>query len=361
MAGILDSMMHGYTERILGSERGGGDEFSAQNTAAAYKNLQDAIAADYEQQRKMFESNPANAGQSWQAPGTEERFQDQVQAMILSGDPALQKRGLALISAPDSSMGAADREFANLRADNPNLTYSDYFRMKHPGPGSTNVSVNLPKMDQPMSLSDLQLLSLPNGMPVPVGASMREAGAMGAQISQTKEQSEKGAAAQTAASSITRLGDNINAAADPKTSVLESLRTAPGIIGKVTSVGLNAAGVPANEGAVKFQQSQNVATQQLLKIMSGASATEGEFERIQNNFPQLTDDKRTRAIKYNSMLDQTQAIVERAKSQGATNLPDMSKIPRVPVPGAPKKPEAPAKPKATKRFNPATGKIEDIQ
>ena len=124
-----------------------------------------------------------------------------------------------------------------------------------------------------------------------------------------------------------------------------------------------AAGIPTNPGAVKFNQSSQQAAAQTLKILSGASATDQEFQRIKNLYPQLTDSPETKAIKYNSMLDQTQAIVERAKSQGVTNLPDLSKIPRVGVNSNPKHPTAPQAPKpaATKRYNPATGKIEAIK
>ena len=362
MAGLIDSFMQGYINRVNamnGGWRAANNTLAAQNTASAFQRLQDAISQDYAQQQAQAKA----AGQDWKMPSPTERFNDQVQAMILSGDPALQERGLALMT-PDAMDKPTDfqRNFEYLKQANPNLTEMQYFQMLHPGQ-NTRINVNLPKMDQPMSLEDLQRLQLPNGQPVPIGTSMREAGAMGAQVGQTKDQSEKGSAAEISADAIKTLGQNLNPTTTVKDTVVESLRNAPGLIGQVSSLAAGAAGIPTNPAAVKFIQSQSQASTQLLKIMSGASATDTEYERIKALFPQITDSPATKAIKYNTMLDQTQAIVERAKSQGVTNLTDLSKIPRVAVPGQPKRPTAPEAPKpaATKRYNPATGKIEAIK
>lgn len=93
MAGILDSLMQGYADRVLGPDTSG----QVQGTASAYARLQDAINQDYSQQQKMFETNPINKGKSWVPPSPTERLQDQINAMIVSGDPQLQKRGLELV------------------------------------------------------------------------------------------------------------------------------------------------------------------------------------------------------------------------------------------------------------------------
>lgn len=363
MAGLIDSFMQGYINRANGQNggnRSANNAMTAQNTASAYQRLQEAISQDYAQQKE----NAKASGQEWKMPSSTERFNDQVQAMILSGDPALQERGLALMT-PDAMDKPTEfqRNFEFMKTANPGMTEMQYFQMLHPGPARTNVSVNLPKMDQPISLDDLQKLQLPNGQPVPIGSSMREAGTMGATIAQTKDQSEKGSAAEISAGAITQLGKNLNPTSTVKDTIVESLRNAPGLIGQMSSVAAGAAGIPTNPAAVKFNQAQSQASSQLLKIMSGASATDTEYERIKALFPQMTDSPATKAIKYNTMLDQTQAIVDRAKSQGVTNLPDLSKVPRVAVPGQPKRPTAPQAPKpaATKRYNPATGKIEAIQ
>ena len=352
MAGLIDSFMQGYIDRV-NSMNGGGraanNTLAAQNTASAFQRLQDAISQDYSQQQAQAKA----AGQDWKMPSPTERFNDQVQAMILSGDPALQERGLALMT-PDAMDKPTDfqRNFEYLKQANPNLSEMEYFRMLHPGPAQTRVNVNLPKMDQPMSLEDLQKLTLPNGQPVPIGTSMREAGSMGAQVGQTKDQSEKGAAADISLGSIKTLGENLNPTNNVKDTIVESLRNAPGIVGQVSSIAATAAGIPTNQSAVKFNQSSQQAAAQILKIMSGASATDEEFQRIQTLFPQFGYSPATNAIKYNSMLDQVESIINRAKSQGVTGLPDMSTIPRVRVPderkqrgtAAPVTPQAPKAP-----------------
>lgn len=355
MAGLIDSFMQGYINRV-NAQNGGGraanNTLAAQNTASAFQRLQDAISQDYSQQQAQAKAS----GQEWKMPSPTERFNDQVQAMILSGDPQLQERGLALMT-PDAMDKPTDfqRNFEYLKQANPNLSEMQYFQMLHPGQ-NTRINVNLPKMDQPMSLEDLQKLTLPNGQPVPIGTSMREAGGMGAKVGQTKDQAEKGAAADTSLGAIKTLGENLNPTNSVKDTVIESLRNAPGVIGQVSSVAAGAAGIPTNPGAVKFQQSSQVASAQLLKILSGASATEDEFNRIRNTFPQLTDSPEAKAIKYNSAIDQTQAIVDRAKSQGVTGLPDMSTIPRAKVPGQPKRPTAPQAPQAPKAAQTRTTK-----
>lgn len=367
MAGLLDSFVQGYMSRMGGrsSNTMANNNAAAKNTASSFQRLQDAISQDYNQQKAQAQQS----GQEWKMPSATERFNDQVQAMILSGDPALQERGLALMT-PDAMEKPTEfqRNFEYMKAANPGMTEMQYFQMLHPGPAQTRINVNLPKMDQPMSLEDLQKLQLPNGQSVPIGTSMREAGGMGAKVGQTKEQAEKGSAAEISASAIAQLGNNLNPTSNIKDTIVESLRNAPGMVGNVASVAAGAAGIPTNPAAVKFNQAQGQASSQLLKIMSGASATDEEYNRIKNLFPQMTDSAATKAIKYNTMLDQTAAIVNRAKSQGVTGLPDISSINRVPipkesnkVPSAPVTPKAPTPGVATKRYNPATGKVEAIK
>lgn len=349
MAGLIDSFMQGYINRVNAMNGGGraaNNTLAAQNTASAFQRLQDAISQDYSQQQAQAKA----AGQDWKMPSPTERFNDQVQAMILSGDPALQERGLALMT-PDAMDKPTDfqRNYEYLKQSNPGLTEMEYFRTLHPGQ-NTRINVNLPKMDQPMSLEDLQKLTLPNGQPVPIGTSMREAGSMGAKVGQTKDQSEKGAAADTSLGAIKTLGENLNPTNNVKDTIIETLRNSPGVVGQVASVAATAAGIPTNQSAVKFSQSSQQAAAQILKILSGASATDEEFQRIQNLFPQFGHSPATKAIKYNSMLDQVESIVNRAKSQGVTGLPDMSTIPRVRVPDErkPRGPAAPVTPQAPK-------------
>ena len=360
--GLLDDFAQGYMSR-MGGGRGSSannEALQAKQTASAYQQLQDIMKQDYDMQKAQAQKN----GQDWKMPSPTERMNDQIQAMVLSGDPNLQSRGLAMMDVPKDDETTTLEKTARALGWTP----QQVFDKMHPGAASTRINVNLPKIDQPMTLEDLQKLQLPNGQPVPIGTSMREAGSMGAKVGQTKEQSEKGSAAEVSADAIKTLGENLNPTTGAKSTGIEMLRNAPGIVGQVSSVAASAAGIPANPAAVKFNQSVTQAAAQTLKILSGASATDGEFDRIKGLYPQMTDSPATKAIKYNTMLDQTQSIVDRARSQGVTGLPDMKTIPRVPIPkeGGSKVPAAPRAAQAAqaapvKRYNPATGKIEAIQ
>jgi hypothetical protein len=330
---ILQDMMQGYVEKTFGRQSGATKAGEAQNTATAYQQLQDAIAQDYRQQKEQFESNPANKGQSWSTPSTEERFNDQVQAMIMSGDPNLQARGLQLMT-PDAQTKPTEfqRNFEFMKQAQPGLTEMEYFKMLHPGPASTNVNI---KMDQPMSVDDMQKLMLPNGQPPIPGMTMRQAGEMGARIAQTKEQGAQGVSTDVMGNAFDSLHDNIDPSNNPKQAALDVVRTNPGMVGQAANFIAGVAGIPSNPKADKFQQSTSQLSAQMLKLMSGASATDQEYERIRNLYPQQTDSPETRRIKYNAMLAEAEAMSKRAKAQGVTNVPDFSRIPRFNVNKAP--------------------------
>lgn len=95
--GLLDDYMTGFSNAILGPQ---GKTVSPSDTASAYQALQDELNNKYSQQEKLYNADPANKGKSWEAPDQFQRFRDQVDLMIKSGDPSLQKRGLALLSQP---------------------------------------------------------------------------------------------------------------------------------------------------------------------------------------------------------------------------------------------------------------------
>lgn len=342
MAGVLDSLMSGYTERVLGPDSGAAKNNAALQTATAYQNLQDAIAADYGQQKQQFESDPTNKGKSWQAPDTSERFQDQVHAMILSGDPALQQRALGLIDQPKDEASTTLEKTAKLL----NLTPMQVFQMQHPGPSSTNVSVNLPKMDQPMTLEDLQKLQMPNGQQPLPGMTMREAGQAGATVAQTKDQAETAGATNAMNRSLTGMEQNQGVTSTPLPGAVAEARNYPGVVGQAINTGLNAAGFPQNQNDVKFLSDRAMYVGQLTKAMNGAGASDQERENWMKQAPNLTDDPSTRRIKLNNLREATRSFTQAAKSKGSSNI---------------NTPEAPKAPQATKRFNPATGKIEAIQ
>lgn len=131
---ILDNLMQGYANKVLG----GGKGENPQQTADAFQRLQQAIANDYSQQKQEAEAQ----GNKWEMPSASERFQDQVNAMILSGDPALQNRGLALVEAPKDERTAFQKEYEFLSRGNPSLDPMALYNQVHPGRAVTNVNVN---------------------------------------------------------------------------------------------------------------------------------------------------------------------------------------------------------------------------
>lgn len=103
MSDMLSAMMKGYANRVLGPES---NEPTPEQTASAYSQLQQAMNQQYDAQRQQFESNPANSGKQWSAPDPVTRLNDQIDAMIKSGNPALMKRGLELLGTVKPSTAA---------------------------------------------------------------------------------------------------------------------------------------------------------------------------------------------------------------------------------------------------------------
>ncbi|EOE0154424.1 hypothetical protein ACJ8S7_005077 [Klebsiella pneumoniae] len=346
MAGLLDAMMQGYTQKVLGSDSTAAKGQAAAQTADAYQRLQQAIGNDYALQKQQFESDPANKGKTWQAPSTQERFNDQVQAMIYSGDPNLQARGLQLLDQPKADETTNLEKTAKLLGLDP----MQVFMMMHPGPSQTRVNVNIPKQDQPMSFEDAQKLdwsNVPGGYQP--GMSMMDAGRAGARLAATKDQAETTGATTVMDSSLTGMENNPQITQKPVPAAVSELRSQPGIIGQIANTALNVAGIPQNPADVKFIADRNMYVGQLTKAMNGAGASDQERENWLRQAPQLTDSPQQRQIKLRALREATDQFNLIAKNKGGNVVKS---------PGAPKAPQAPV---ATKRYNPATGKLEVIK
>lgn len=353
MAGLIDSFMQGYINRV-NSQNGGGraanNALSAQNTASAFQRLQEAISQDYNQQKAQAEQS----GQQWSMPSPTERFNDQVQAMILSGDPALQERGLALMT-PDAMDKPTDfqRNFEYLKQSNPNLSEMDYFKMLHPGPASTRVNVNLPKQEQMVSIDDAQKIVMPDGSNPPVGSTYAWVAANGGKTVKTKDQSESESTASTTDQSLKGMQS-----ANPKTTqgaipgTIADLRGQPNLLGTVLNTGLNAAGVPQKPADVDFNSRRSIAASNITRALSGAAASDADVARVSAMLPTLADDPVTRETKFRAANEMVKNIVRASQLKGGTNQqrPATPQAPKAPTPGV-----------ATKRFNPATGRIEEIR
>lgn len=330
MAGLIDSFMQGYINRV-NAQNGGGraanNTLAAQNTASAFQRLQDAISQDYSQQQAQAKA----AGQEWKMPSPTERFNDQVQAMILSGDPALQERGLALMT-PDAMDKPTDfqRNFEYLKQANPNLSEMEYFRMLHPGPAQTRVNVNLPKQDQPMTFEDAQKLdwsAVPGGYKP--GMSMMDAGKAGARLAATKDQAETDGATKIMDTSLKGMETSPGITTKPIPAAVSELRSQPGIIGQTVNTALNVANIPQNTADVKFIADRNMYVGQLTKAMNGAGASDQERENWLRQAPQLTDSPEQRRIKLKALRDATNQFNQIAKNKGG-NLAQAPKSPEAP-------------------------------
>lgn len=349
MAGLIDSFMQGYINRV-NAQNGGGraanNTLAAQNTASAFQRLQDSISQDYAQQQAQAKA----AGQEWKMPSPTERFNDQVQAMILSGDPALQERGLALMT-PDAMDKPTDfqRNFEYLKQANPNLTEMQYFQMLHPGPASTNVRVNIPKQEQMVSIDDSQKIFMPDGSHPPIGMTYSEVARLGGRSAETTDQSRAGQAVDTLSDSMNVIRDNIGASNTPISGAVTALRTQPGIMGQVINTVANAAGVPMKPDDVKLQSATRMAAGQVTNLMNGASASEGERDYWATLQVLPTDDDMARRIKFNQQNDFIRKMSARARARGV-QVPEYNvknfQVEQTSKPSAPQAPKAPQTPKA---------------
>lgn len=330
MAGFLENIMQGYINKMSGNKSGNNDALAAQNSASAYQRLQDAIAQDYDQQKQNAQAN----GQEWSMPSPTERMQDQVQAMILSGDPNLQARGLAMLDVPKEDDQTNLEKTAKLL----NLTPMQVFDKLHPGAAQTHVNVNLPKQDQPMTFEDAQKLdwgNVPGGYQP--GMSMMDAGRAGARLAATKDQAEAAATSQTVENAAGRM----NEASQSTTpgglpGMIAEGRNLPGLVGQGINMAANAARIPRNAADTQFVTARNTLSSYVSKQLNGASATDADIARIENMMPSLADDAATRQVKTQNVLAAVQNVVSSAKNKGGNIAPG--------VPSAPKAPTAPKAP-----------------
>lgn len=357
MAGLIDSFMQGYINRVnaQNGNRSGNtasvNAMTAQNTASAFQRLQAAIAEDYKQQKADADAN----GRQWSMPSSSERFNDQVQAMILSGDPALQERGLALMT-PDAMDKPTEfqRNFEYLKQSNPNLSEMDYFKMLHPGPASTRVNVNLPKQEQMVSIDDAQKIVMPDGSNPPVGSTYAWVAAHGGTTVKTKDQADTESSAGTTANASKNLSEtSVNLSDKPGRSILNEARTMPGIIGQGINVAANAVGLPQTQTEAQFGVYRQQLASSITKQLSGSAASDQDVARVLAGLPSYSDSPMQRNVKLKAVQQQVSQLVGSAKSRGS----NINSAPSSMATQATNQ----SKPVATKRYNPATGKVEEIR
>lgn len=310
MAGLLDSFVQGYMSRMGGRGNSSANEaMQAQNTASAYQRLQDAISQDYSQQKAQAQAQ----GQEWKMPSATERMNDQVQAMILSGDPNLQARGLAMLDVPKEDEQSSLEKTAALLG----LTPMQVFDKLHPGAASTRVNVNIPKQEQMVSIEDSQKIVMPDGSNPPVGSTYSWVAANGGKTVKTKEQADSSATGEVIEQGVHGM-QNVGGktTTDPLPAAIAEYRNMPGVLGDVLNTSLNVAGIKPNPADTAFMTSRNQVAMNITRLMSGAAASDQDVARVTNMLPKLTDDPSTRATKMKAAMAQAKAYVEAARQKG---------------------------------------------
>lgn len=315
--GILDGILKGYTSAVLGPD--------PMDTANAYNKLQSELNTRYDTDKQKFEADPANTGKAYALPDPLQRWQDQVNGMITSGDPTLMKEGLAQLSQYNqratqpmsgSDAPSAVKEWQALRAQGDDISLKDYLREKQ-SRGGTTVKVQVGQAAKEIPYTDLKNFVWPDGSPVMPGTTGQQLIDGGARPIQSEQQRVAGAGGDVLEQSTEGMTDTAAAAVGtPAENVLNELRTRPGLIGELADMGLNLAGVPMKEAPAKFINYRASVVQQTVKLMSGASATDQEKSDYQRMLPKLTEPLDVQLIKIKQANDFADAIIERNIAAG---------------------------------------------
>lgn len=321
MAGIMDSLMQGYANRVLGPDTSA----AAGNTATAYAKLQDALNQNYADQKKQFETNPDNAGQQWQAPDPLTRLQDQISGMVMSGDPTLQARGVQLLGTVQpkgASQPAAIQEYQYAVGQGYQGTFADWKKAQKSG-----TTVNIGQGDKQVSISDLKNLTLPDGSPVPPGTTYSQLTQMGAQVKPSEGEATTATAADQMQSAITDIGNVIGSDGfdDTLSGLATQVRTRGDWIGGVADTALKAAGIDLSPGQAKLARASKQLGSQTLKVLSGASATDEEYQRVMSQLPQPGQPPEVFRQNYMATVRNYNQMAARARKRGI-NIPDIKGV-----------------------------------
>lgn len=314
--GLFAGILKGAENAVLGPD--------PQEAASAYKRLQDELSSGYNQQKQAFEADPANKGKQYQMPDAVTRWGDQINAMIQSGDPILQQNALqqlgayqqrATAVAQGAEAPSSVREYQFAQQQGYQGSYQDWIRAKaEAGRSSVNVAVN--QGEKPISISDLKQLILPNGQQVPPGTTYADLPKLGAQIQLSDTQRQAGTAGDILAENQQLLSQNLNPSQTKGEAVANELRTMPNTVGAVLNAGMNLAGIPMSDRAAKFEIAKNNISQQQLKLMSGASASEQEMQSYKDKLPKFTDSPSVQQLKFKQAAQFADSVIQRNAQAG---------------------------------------------
>lgn len=317
---FFENFMKGYSDRVLGPENG-------TNTSANYEALQQQLTSKYNTDKAAFEADPNNKGKQYQMPDPVTRWGDQIDAMIKSGDPALVKAGISQMQSYQENVArnargvgdsspASVKEYQYAQTQGYTGSYQTWLKEKAAaGRSSVNVSVN--NGEKWVPLGDLSKFTMPDGSPVPPGITYEQLASSGAMPVQNDTQRQAGTAGDVLTNATNQMGENLGAGdGTAGSNLMNELRTNPGVIGQLADAGLSTMGVPMRPEAVKFNLYKTSVAQQTVKIMSGASATEGEMATYRGMLPRFTDDPATRQIKFKQAQEFADSIIRQNRKAG---------------------------------------------
>lgn len=313
--GLFDQIQKGLTDSILGPDPAA--------AAGAYKRLQDELTSKYNTDKQTFEADPSNKGKSYSMPDPVTRWGDQVNAMITSGDPILQQTGLQQLAnyqqrataATTTEAPSSVKEYQYAQGQGYQGSYQQWVLDKAAA-NKSSFKVTVNPTQQLLGLKDSMGLVNAQGEHPPVGIPLGDLPTMGYRPMLNDTQRQAGTSGDVLQTAIAGLGQNLDIGGTPATNIVNELRAIPGTIGSVADSLLSASGVPMTSTAVKFNNYKTSVTQQTVKIMSGASATEGEMATYRSMMPKFTDDPETKRIKFQQAQEFANSVVNRNAAAG---------------------------------------------
>ena len=90
----------------------------------------------------------------------------------------------------------------------------------------------------------------------------------------------------------------------------------PNVVGTVINAGLNLSGMPMSDAAAKFELAKGNISQQQLKLMSGASASEQEMQQYRDKLPKFTDSPAVQRLKFQQAAQFADSVIQRNTQAG---------------------------------------------
>lgn len=320
---ILESIMTGFTNQVRGPQ--GHDP---RQTAAAYKSLQDALTSTRAAgEESYYAANPDAEEGSYEGPSAIERWKNQVNAMITSGDPVLQKEGLGMLQsyhqqatkAPSDPKRSSAAQMAIELGYKPGTKpYNDFILGQANKSGGTTVNIGGNERGQYLTKDekieggldpDAPFVWTSDG-PKPVG--------------QSKE-TEKTSALNTVGTMTAELdnmlfGDNGLMDADEKSDIPAYLKRT--IRGNLQDV------IKTDPRYADYQDYAGGILSSIARTIGGekGAISDGDVKRVSGLIPQITGYKPDTAATAKAKLKKLQNLIETAKKRGGLTSEEITEI-----------------------------------